>query len=105
MNKIKLSELLSGTYAEVINSMLPFSKSEGCDEALVRIHIGKFTIEYATWKAIGGFSFDTWDLENLNINGICIRDMIIKEWKVLDEEGKRIRKYHGVLDITLNGNK
>lgn len=105
MTKIKLSELLSGTYAEVINSMLPFSESESYDEALVRIHIGKFTIEYAAWKAARGFGFNEWDLENLNINGTCIRDMIIKEWKVLDEEGKRIRKYHGVLDITLNDNK
>lgn len=102
MNEIKLSELLSGTYAEVINSMLPFSKSKDYDEALVRIHFGKFTIEYVVWKAYRGFGFDELDLKNLNINGICIKDMIIKEWKVLDEEGKRIRKYHGVLDITLN---
>lgn len=104
MNRIKLSELLSGTYAEVINSMLPFSKLESYAEALVRIHIGKFTIEYVVWKAARGFGFNEWDLEKLNINGTCIKDMIVKEWEVLDEEGKRIRKYHGVLDITLNDN-
>lgn len=105
MSRIKLSELLSGTYAEVINSMLPFSESKSYDEALVRIHIGKFTIEYAAWKAARGFGFDEWDLKSLNINGVCIEDMIVEKWKVLDEKGERIRKYHGVLDITLEKTK
>ena len=101
---MKLIELLNGTYAEVINSMLPFSKLKSYDEVLVRIHIKNFTIEYAVWKACS-FPFYEFNLENLNINGICIKDMIVKEWKVLDEKGERIREYHGVLDIILNDAK
>lgn len=102
---MKLIELLNGTYAEVINSMLPFSKLKSYDEVLVRIHVKKFTIEYAVWKACNGFSFYEYNLEELNVNGICIKDMIVKEWKVLDETGERIREYHGVLDIILNDDK
>lgn len=105
MSKIKLIELLDGTYAEVINSMLPFSDLKSYDEALVRIHINKSTIEYAVWKAAGSFDFYDSDLKSLNINGVCIKDMIVEKWKVLDEKGERIRKYRGVLDITLEKTK
>lgn len=98
---MKLSELLNGTYSEVINSMLPFSKLKGYDESLVRIHIDKVTIEYAVWKAINGFYFYDLELDKYMFNGEPIKDKIVKEWKVIDEDGERIRAYRGVLDITL----
>lgn len=102
---MKLIELLRGTYAEVINSMLPFSKLKSYDYVLVRIHINNFTIEYAVWKSCRGFSFYEFDLAKININGMCIEDMVVKEWKVLDENGVRIKEYNGVLDIVLNDGK
>lgn len=98
MNELKLSDLLSGTYAEVINSMSPFSKLKNYEECLIRIHISKMIIEYAVTK---NFRFYDSELDKFTYDNKPIKDRVVKEWKGIEEEGERIRAYHGVLDITL----
>lgn len=71
---------------DILNSMKPFSEMKSYDTISVTYKIKDLKADIVTypWKAALGFDFYEYSLNNLQFNGVLIKDCVFKSIEIVE---------------------